>query len=71
MLNAKCKMLYDEYATQLEVKVNQFLQTIDIRQIVKIDYMATGENYKKVYCSIIYVDIEDIREAKIESILKT
>lgn len=57
MINAKCKMLYDEYATQLEVKVNQFLQTIDIRQIVKIDY-------------IIYVDIEDIREAKIESILK-
>lgn len=71
MINAKCKMLYDEYATQLEVKVNQFLQTIDIRQIVKIDYMATGESYKKVYCSIIYVDIEDIREAKIESILKT
>jgi len=31
MINAKCKMLYDEYATQLEVKVNQFLQTIDIR----------------------------------------
>ena len=71
MINAKCKMLYDEYATQLEVKVNQFLQTIDIRQIVKIDYMASGESYKKVYCSIIYVDIEDIREAKIESILKT
>jgi len=71
MINAKVKILTAGYTGDLEKSVNEFLQTIDIRQVVKMDFTATGDqDNKRIYCNIIYVGIDDIRDAKIENILE-
>jgi hypothetical protein len=50
----------------LEKDVQTFLNTLDIRQIVKIDYSATNDYY---ICSIIYLEMEDVRDMKISTLL--
>ena len=69
MINAKVKILTASYTEDLEKSVNEFLETIDIRQVVKMDFTATGDDNKRIYCNITYVGIDDIREAKIDNIL--
>lgn len=75
MINAKVKILNEDRSFQLEHSVNKFLQTIDVRQIIKTEYsssIATGQyNTERVYSAIIYyVDLADIREVKIENVLE-
>lgn len=69
MINAKVKILTASYTGELETLVNQFLETVDIRQVVKMDFTTTGDDNKRLYCNITYVGIDDIRDAKIDNIL--
>jgi len=66
MVNGKIKMFYDSYQTSLEDEVNQFLCTIDIRQIIKISYNSTDQEYS---CMILYVESDDLRDIKIDNVL--
>ena len=63
MINAKLKIIFgsDHYAMQRSV--NEFLQTIDVRQVIKID----TTNSQKTY--IFYLDTEDFREIKLNNLL--
>ena len=75
MINAKVKILNADYESYLEDAVNQFLETIDVRQIIKTEYSSsmTANQYNTIrsYSVIIYyVDLADIREAKIENVLE-
>lgn len=71
MINAKVKIFKEEYPHLLQNSINEFLQTIDIRQVIKTDFnISGGPTYTMNYSTIIYyVELEDIRDAKIESIL--
>ena len=77
MVNAKVKVLGAQYYSDLEEEVNSFLATIDVRQIVKTEF----SNHSSVGCSgnstafryiaiIYYIGIDDIRDIKIDNILK-
>ena len=71
MINAKVKIFYGEYSTRLEGEMNEFLKTIDVRQIIKTDYSTAAASSSYRYTAIIYyVDLEDIRDAKIENVLE-
>ena len=75
MINAKVKIFSEEYSHSLENTINVFLKTIDTRQIIKTEYSssASGGQYNtiKSFSAIIYyVDFEDIRGAKIDSVLE-
>ena len=70
MINGKVKMFNQGYISDLEREVNEFLKTIDIRQVIKMENFSTGDGNKRIYCAITYVDIDDIRDAKIDNILE-
>lgn len=75
MINAKVKIFYEDYAHTLENVVNAFLQTIDVRQIIKTEYstcVATGQysTIRSHSAIIYYVEYEDIRDAKIDNVLE-
>ena len=71
MINAKVKIFYGEYSTRLEGEMNEFLKTIDVRQIIKTDYSTAATTSSYRYTAIIYyVDLENIRDAKIENVLE-
>lgn len=70
MVNAKVKILSASYYSDLEEGVNSFLLTIDVRQIIKTEYSSTGTTSGFRHSVIIYyVDIDDIRDIKIDNIL--
>lgn len=74
MIKAKVKIFNEEQAFSLERAVNNFLETIDVRQIIKTEYsnsVSSGQyNSLKSYSAIIYyVDLADIREIKIDNVL--
>lgn len=66
MINAKVKIFHD-YGSGVETSLNGFLKTIDVRQIIKID-SSSGSEYK-VNVIVTYIDFEDIRDLKIDSII--
>ncbi len=70
MIFAKVKIIETDFSFKLEKEVNDFLKTIDIRQVVKTDYQVVGitGNWKHSVV-IYYVQFEDIRDAKIDSVL--
>jgi hypothetical protein len=67
MINAKVKYIIS-YPSMIDREVNNFLQTIDVRQIIKIDFVYVGSD-SQIICLIMYLELADIRESKIESIL--
>ena len=70
MVNAKVRVLSTHYTEDLEGAVNSFLSTIDVRQIIKTEYSSAGTTSGFRYSAIIYyVDIDDIRDIKIDNIL--
>ncbi len=75
MIKAKVKIFNADYESYLEDSVNQFLETIDVRQIIKTEYsssMAVSQ-YTTIrsYSAIIYyVELADIRDAKIDNVLE-
>ena len=71
MINAKVKVFKEEYSHNLEVSINTFLETIDIRQVIKTDFSISSVGYTINYTAIIYyVSFEDIRGIKLEKILE-
>lgn len=71
MINAKVKILSADYESYLEDSVNQFLQTIDVRQILKTEYSSSIGHSSPIYSVVIYyVELADVREAKIENVLE-
>jgi hypothetical protein len=66
MIKAKVKLLRDVTYYRLEDDINDFLSTIDIRQIIKTEYSTCSEHYSVL---IYYVNFEDIRDAKLDNIL--
>lgn len=70
MINGKVKMFNQSYITDLQNEINEFLKTIDIRQVIKMENFAVGDAKKRIYCAITYVDIDDIRDVKIDNILE-
>jgi hypothetical protein len=75
MINAKVKIFNEDYNYSLEDEVNKFLETIDVRQIIKTEYsssMAVSQHTKiRSYSVIIYyVELADVRDAKIDNVLE-
>jgi hypothetical protein len=76
MINAQVKIITDEEsATSLEIKINNFLKTIDVRQIIKTEYsssISTGSYQTKRLFSttIYYLNYEDIRDVKLDNVLE-
>lgn len=59
-------ILSNDGASAFETKVNQFLEGIDIRQIIKMEQRVDDGTYR---CFIYYVGLDDIRDLKIDNIL--
>jgi len=75
MINAKVKIFNEDYNAYLEDSINKFLETIDVRQIIKTEYsssMSAGPHQTiRSYSAIIYyVELADVRDAKIENVLE-
>lgn len=69
MSNLKFKVIKAESGDDFQERVNLFLKTIDVRQIVKIDHQYDNQ---KTYRGFIYsLDKDDIRDMKIDTILFT
>ena len=69
MVYAKVKIMNASTSNDLEEMINSFLSTIDVRQVVKMDYQVSGDSHKSSYILITYIDFEDIRDIKIDNIL--
>ena len=75
MINAKVKIFNEDYNSYLEDEVNKFLETIDVRQIIKTEYSSSMvvSQYTTInsYSAIIYyVELADVRDAKIDNVLE-
>ena len=67
MINGKYKLIIGDTSDELNRKVNQFLSEIDIRQIVK---METFNGNRAKCCAITYINIEDVRDMKLDMLVK-
>ena len=61
---------------RLETQVNEFLDTVDVRQILKIDYQfTTAVTPSSIFyprsCMITYIGYDDIRELKLDTLLNS
>lgn len=65
MVNARIKIIYTSYSAVFEDKVNEFLNTIDVRQIVSI-----RPDLKNNYCLITYVDADSYRDLKLDMLIR-
>ena len=75
MIKAKVKILNAEFPSTLEDLVNELLETIDVRQIIKTEYssgVGTGQygTIRSHSVIIYYVELADVRGAKIENVLE-
>lgn len=75
MINAKVKAFHEDYPEYLEGSINAFLETIDVRQIIKTEYstsISAGPHQTIRSCSAIiyYVELADVRDAKIDNVLE-
>ena len=72
MINTRVKVIYNSNDYSFEREVNDFLKTIDIRQIVKTEYSTCCNSSGCVTYSVMiyFVEIEDVRDAKIDNILE-
>ena len=75
MINAKVKIFNEDYDSYLEDAVNEFLKTIDVRQIIKTEYSSSvsagPHNTIRSHSAIIYyVELADVRDIKIDNVLE-
>lgn len=69
MIKGKIELLTSDTGVDIKKKVNAFLETIDIRQIVKMEYSSSyGQSSNLHTCMILYVNFEDIRDAKLDTV---
>jgi len=52
MINAKVKIFNEDYNSYLEDEVNKFLETIDVRQIIKTEYSSSMVVFR-VFCNLL------------------
>lgn len=70
MINAKVKVINTDWYSELERQINDFLKTIDVRQIIKTEYSSSVHSHVKSFSVIIYyIKIEDVRDLKIDHVL--
>lgn len=65
MVNAVIKIIYGGYPSALENSVNEFLRTIDVRQIVSIQ-----TDSKNCCCVVTYVDTDSYRDLKLDMLMR-
>lgn len=72
MIITKVKVFESHDSSWLEKIMNDFLQNLDARQIIKTEYSSAGgsNNNWRFTTIIYYVGIDDIREAKIDNVLE-
>lgn len=71
MINGKVKLFYGDYTGRLQEEMNEFLETIDVRQILKTEYSTAASNSSYRYTAIIYyVELDDIRDVKLDNVLE-
>jgi hypothetical protein len=71
MINAKVKVINTDWYSELERQINDFLKTIDVRQIIKTEYSSSLSSHVKSFSVIIYyVEIEDVRDLKIDNVIE-
>lgn len=71
MINAQVKVINTDWYSELERQINDFLKTIDVRQIIKTEYSSSISSHAKSFSVIIYyVQIEDVRDLKIDHVLE-
>lgn len=71
MINAQVKVINTDWYSELERQINDFLKTIDVRQIIKTEYSSSISSHAKSFSVIIYyVEIEDVRDLKIDHVLE-
>ena len=69
MIKGNIELLTGTTGGEIKEKVNSFLRTIDIRQIVKLEYSSSYGTHSNLHsCMIIYVAFEDIRDAKLDTL---
>lgn len=67
MVNGKIKIFQTtDWIEELEDDINEFLASIDIRQVVSIKYSGTKDSYS---CMILYLEKDDLRDIKIDTVL--
>lgn len=72
MINSKVKLISGFNGATFETLMNRFMMSIDIRQVVKTEFgCSKSDGSETLYAVIYYVNIEDIRDAKIDSLLET
>jgi hypothetical protein len=75
MINAKVKIISEEYASNLEIEINKFLKTIDVRQIIKTEYSSNiskgpHTTERSFSVTIYYIGLDDVRDVKIGNVLE-
>ena len=67
MRKLKYKLMSSDWTSDLTKVVNEFLDTIDATQVVKIESFAKESKY---CCAITYLGLEDVRDIKLEMLVK-
>ena len=71
MIIAKVRAFEADYTSYLEDGISEFLRTIDVRQIIKTEFSSAGKDSSYRHSAIIYyVELADVRDAKIENVLE-
>jgi len=70
MIHLKSKIIQAGFPTFLERTLNEFLETIDARQIVKTEFSSAKDGSNDLTVIIYYVGLDDIRDSKIDTIVK-
>ena len=65
-INAKIRIFSGDYPHQIQDKVNSFLDSIDIRQVIKTETLTFNNKFNII---IYYIKYSDIRSSKLDSIL--
>lgn len=75
MIKAKVKVFQEDYTAYLEGSISAFLETIDVRQIIKTEYSSSvsagpHQTIRSYSAIIYYVELADIRDVKIDNVLE-
>jgi len=70
MVVPKVEVFANDSSSDLQDEINDFLSDKDVRQIVKMEYNSSYGSSSDLYsCIIMYIDLADVRDIKIDTIL--
>lgn len=67
MTHAIYELISGKNSSELKRKVNEFLKTIDYKQIIKMETITNEDNR---FCAIKYLSMDDMRNEKIEKVIE-